>query len=130
MPRKVALLTLVSLSFLFTLPAWSGTPHLVLDINQVALPKSSNPNTLGVLGNSALFRVTLETAGALQGGLVKSDGTPAGTSMLKTFAGSGPENRAVTIGTRAFFDAAEDASGHQLWVTDGTSSGTRQVTSL
>lgn len=129
MPRKAALFSLFSFALLITNLASSGTPHLVLDINSVSTPKSSLPLAVGSLGNNAaLFRIDLSTLGVTRSGLVKSDGTSANTTTLKTFAGNGPLQRAMTLGTRAFFDAEE--GGHQLWVTDGTADGTRQVTTF
>jgi ELWxxDGT repeat protein len=130
MIRRAAISTLVLLSILIANLAAAGTPRLVLDINSVATPLSSYPSALGRLGNTALFRVDLWTGAGTRTDLVTSDGTSAGTKTLKTFAGYGPIGRTMTIGSRAFFDAKEDSSSDQIWVTDGTSAGTRQVTSL
>jgi ELWxxDGT repeat protein len=130
MARKAALVTLFSLLVFVQNLSSAGTPQLALDINPVATPLSSSPFALGRLGNTALFRVDLSIPGVTRGALVKSDGTPAGTATLRTFAGHGPADLAMTLGTRAFFSAEENGSGYQLWVTDGTADGTRQVTSF
>lgn len=127
--RVCARLTLAALSV--TPLAHAGTPHLVLDVNSVAEPISSEPRALGRLGGVELFRATLSTPEVPRAGLVKSDGTPAGTVIIKTFEGDGPREQPVmTIGTRAFFIAEETATGSQVWVTDGTAAGTRQVTNI
>lgn len=125
--RRVCALTAV----LLTPFAHAGSPHLVLDVNPISAPLSTEPHALGRLGGVELFRATLSPPEVPRVGLVKSDGTAAGTVTLKTFQGDGPAFQPVTvIGTRAFFRASETATGYQVWVTDGTPGGTRQVTSF
>ena len=132
MARKAALLGLVSLFALTTRLVSAGTPHLVQDINSFATPLSSRPTAIATLGPIGLFRAELRstTPGMIRTGLAISDGTPASAATLKTFAGRGPVYGGMTVGTRAFFDVEEDATGDQLWVSDGTAAGTRLLTSF
>ncbi len=54
-------------------------------------------------------------------GLWKSDGTAAGTVLIKAGGGS---TRITVVGGTAFFVADEAATGNELWKTDGTAAGT------
>jgi ELWxxDGT repeat protein len=64
--------------------------------------------------------------GAGQGVLLRTDGTPAGTSALRALSGtSGPE--IVAAGGRVFF--AVLGASHELWSTDGTPAGTVRLAS-
>jgi len=62
--------------------------------------------------------------------LWKSDGTDAGTSMVKDIRpgskGSDPALFAVIDG-RVFFSANDGSHGTRMWVSDGTEAGTSQV---
>ncbi|XXF81414.1 hypothetical protein P2318_17160 [Myxococcaceae bacterium GXIMD 01537] len=55
--------------------------------------------------------------------LWKSDGTPAGTVLVKD-VGSVPMNL-TNFGGRLFFTAADAEHGRELWVSDGTADGTQ-----
>ena len=61
----------------------------------------------------------------------RSDGTPAGTYLLKDiFPGSGSSVvhfNGKPIGSKIVFAAADDVHGEELWVTDGTTVGTTLV---
>ncbi|RKH84919.1 hypothetical protein D7Y21_23870 [Corallococcus sp. AB045] len=68
--------------------------------------------------------------------LWKSDGTTAGTVVVKAFP---PTNailgglrigRMTPVGSRLFFHCFEPALGWELWVSDGTEGGTRPVADL
>lgn len=63
-----------------------------------------------------------------------SDGTGAGTFRLKDIASSwAGDSRPTTftkVGSRVFFYASSETHGRELWVTDGTSGGTRLVIDL
>ncbi len=60
-----------------------------------------------------------------------SDGTSAGTVQLAQLAGGGPTGGvsfsevAVTDGERAWFVARNGSNGSEVWVTDGTPTGTQ-----
>jgi len=67
--------------------------------------------------------------------LWKSGGTEASTTEVRAFPAqppwSGPRVGALApAGDTLFFLAAEPATGNELWVTDGTSGGTRLVREL
>lgn len=115
--------------------AHAGTPHLVLDINQHAGVVSSNPASIGKLGDIALLGAQTPVNGTTSA-LIRSDGTAAGTYTLHTFEGTGPFTSAnavggapllMTVGSVAYFMANEKTTSNELWVTDGTSAGTHLV---
>ena len=64
-------------------------------------------------------------------GLWESDGTTAGTVVLKEInptGGSSTSPAALTVvGNRLFFTADDGTHGRELWVTDGTADGTAMV---
>jgi ELWxxDGT repeat protein len=69
--------------------------------------------------------------------LWRSDGTPAGTHLLRDICPGvcGIEHLSswanlATLGSRVYFAADDGAHGNELWVTDGTSAGTRMVIDL
>lgn len=57
--------------------------------------------------------------------LIATDGTTAGTVIVKQFRGTGPY--LVTTTDRVFFTATTDATGKELWSTDGTTAGTQAL---
>jgi ELWxxDGT repeat protein len=63
--------------------------------------------------------------------LWKTDGTPAGTVLVKgplpQADDSGPM---VALGTKVVFSGYDPSSGWELWITDGTSAGTTLITDL
>jgi trimeric autotransporter adhesin len=106
---------------------------LVKDIN---LGKSnSTPLFLTVAGGKLFFRATDSTGGTE---LWKSDGTAAGTVMVKDiFSGRTAANvlqnsnptQFTTFGNQLAFTAI-DTSGSELWISDGTELGTKQVKNI
>ncbi len=58
--------------------------------------------------------------------LWKTDGTEAGTSMVKVINAGGNASIEVlgTLGSKTVFKANDGIHGHELWVTDGTEAGT------
>src|SRR5262249_52417522 len=57
--------------------------------------------------------------------LWRTDGTAAGTLLLASFPDA---PRALTAaGAKLFFTAPKDANGEELWVSDGTRSGTKSL---
>ncbi|HEX5244753.1 MAG TPA: ELWxxDGT repeat protein, partial [Tepidisphaeraceae bacterium] len=62
-----------------------------------------------------------------------TDGTPAGTTLLKDInpgSGSSSPSEMVAIGNTVFFVANDGTDGWQLWRSDGTSDGTSMVTNF
>ena len=61
--------------------------------------------------------------------LYKSDGTVAGTVLVKDINPSGSSNldNLFVIGTTAYFRATDGTNGYELWKSDGTSAGTVMV---
>jgi len=86
------------------------------------------PFNTGALGKTLIFAAPNPTYGYE---LWKSDGTPAGTTLLKDItqgAGNSYFYRNVTqAGGLVFFSANDGVDGLELWCSDGTTSGTRQV---
>ncbi len=68
-------------------------------------------------------------------GLYRSDGTTAGTVLLRAVAPAFGFNRAETgfltaVGSQLFFTADDGVHGVELWKTDGTAAGTALVRDL
>jgi trimeric autotransporter adhesin len=81
----------------------------------------STINELVVVNNAVYF--TDETE------LYRTDGTTAGTTMVKDLNGSGfaaPKDL-VPFNNRLIFAAVGGDTGRELWITDGTADGTRLV---
>jgi len=110
--------------------AEAAVPALVRDINTFPTAVSSNPAYLGTLGGYSYLAATDGTHGIE---VWKTDGTAAGTTLLKDIAegaaSSNPTHFAV-VGSRAYFTAATlQPTQTSIWVTDGTSAGTHTLTS-
>ena len=79
---------------------------------------------VAVLGSTLLFAGLESTNG---GELWKSDGTTAGTVLVKDiFAGTGSSNITglITFKNRVLFSARSSGNDIELWITDGTGAGT------
>lgn len=101
----------------------SGT-QLVQDINPGAA--DSSPQYLTAVGNLVYFIATL-SGGSTPYALYKTDGTSSGTSFVDgvTLESSNSQPYLVNVsGTLAFSD------GSNLWTTNGTQAGTRQLSQL
>ena len=100
---------------------------------------SSSPNNMAVLGGRLVFAAQTDAAARE---VWISDGTAAGTTLLKDIqpgAGSSEPNSFVSAGGKVFFIAnrgpysfssAAEATGAELWVTDGTPAGTVMVKNI
>ena len=105
----------------------SGT-RVLKDINTV---QSGSASGIGVkLGNKWIFNAN---DGINGDELWVSDGTVSGTRMVRELQ-TGSENgkqssphQFYAAGDKVFFRAFSDATGWDLWVTDGTSAGTRAL---
>ncbi|WP_183101114.1 ELWxxDGT repeat protein [Nocardioides pelophilus] len=88
------------------------------------------PSQLTPVGGELFFVADDDVHGP---GLWKTDGSPRGTVLVKdTTPGNDPTGyfdhpiELVRVRNRLFF-AAHDQNGEELWVSDGTSAGTRMV---
>jgi ELWxxDGT repeat protein len=107
---------------------------LELNFGQFALLKEINPGNsssiatekgaMAQMGNVLFFSANTASNGVE---LWKTDGTPAGTVMIKDInpgtADSDPDHFFV-LGNQMFFTANDGVVGRELWITDGTESGT------
>jgi ELWxxDGT repeat protein len=79
---------------------------------------------IGKINNIAYF-YGFNNANMAQDGLWRTDGTPAGTYLLKAIVGIGKES--VVLNNKLYFVGNTSALGSELWVTDGTTNGTQIV---
>ncbi|HYE50155.1 MAG TPA: ELWxxDGT repeat protein, partial [Azospirillaceae bacterium] len=107
----------------------SAGTSLVLDINSGT--GHSVPSDFAAYGSKVLFAATGSASAGEE--LWISDGTSAGTSLLRNLntgssLGSSPSNITLLAGSTAVFSATGNGSGNtELWVTNGTSSGTSVI---
>ena len=91
-----------------------------------------NPAKLTVVGNAAYF-TAYEVEGSSGIELWKTDGTLAGTSVVKDIV-PGPADAAIdalfNVNGTLVFSADEAGVGRELWQSDGTNSGTRRIVDL
>jgi ELWxxDGT repeat protein len=74
-------------------------------------------NSIVSMGGNFYFNTTNE--------LWKSDGTTAGTVLIKQFQNSGSPAMTLTVGAgNLFFFANDGTTGFELWKSDGTTNGT------
>lgn len=83
---------------------------------------------VAVPADGQVFLEEVEDAGYRH--LYRTDGTPAGTVLLKARYQSPQGSRIVAVGSRAYFVAGDAPSGFELWTSDGTVDGTVQVADL
>ncbi len=109
----------------------SGTA-IVADLRAGAA--SSQPRALCVLqGSGGPFLLFAADDGVLGSELWRSDGTAAGTTLVRDIAQGSQSSdlRYLTpFAGRAVFAAFENATGVELWSTDGTAAGTSLVIDL
>jgi len=111
----------VLLSFLLSLAAFAATPYQVVDLKGVAdTAKGSSPQFFGTVRGIPLFLAATPSGVAIW----RTDGTAAGTSILKTTYGNGYFGGFVSNGDSAWFSCAPDGSGWALFKTDGTTTTT------
>lgn len=90
-------------------------------------PSTASDTPSASLGAHLVFRATTPTDGAE---LWISDGTPAGTRLLKDIrpgAGDGFPSEFVSFRGQVYFRASDGEHGTEPWVTDGTADGTRML---
>jgi len=112
----------------FSAAVHAGPTQLVKDIN---LTVSHNlPDEPVPFNGSWLLTLCARQADAIGCAPWISDGTPAGTRMLKQMTPNTMDIGAYTVlGAFAYF-LQTDGSGTYLWRTDGTEAGTQVVTAL
>jgi ELWxxDGT repeat protein len=100
----------------------TGTPHMVLDINPRTL--DSSPGGIVAVGSTAYFAASDGSSV----GLWKSDGTAAGTSLIKEFHTGGSDYQPIRYLTNMngtiYFSGNDGTNGRELWKSDGTVAGT------
>ena len=125
-PRGAFLLA--ALGLLACLPALAQPAHLVRDIDP-STPSSGVLSTTESVGVGSLFYFTFDD-GVHGVEVWRSDGTPAGTFLLKDiFPGncpSSPQSLTASGGLLYFVTSGPEA-GFQLWKSDGTPEGTSLV---
>ncbi len=102
------------------------TPTLVKDItpgNSSTIFGQNGSNPSGVIVNNTLFAV-------INFGLWKSDGTEAGTSILKNFSYPSELVGLAKAGNTVFFTEYLSSTNVRLWKTDGTIAGTVVVSNV
>lgn len=104
---------------------------LVKNINprDSARRPGSVPQNLTAVGDRLFFSATDGTRGRE---LWKSDGTKAGTVLVKNIAptGSGTPRDLTTMGRRVFFTADDGNRGRELWRSNGTKEDTVLVKNI
>lgn len=104
---------------LFKSNGTSATTVMVRDLSPGA--SSSNPSNLVNLAGTLYFSASMS---ATNSGLWKSNGTAATTTLVRNLQTSTDTIRdPLVIGNRIFFSAAQ-SNDRELWVSDGSLSGT------
>lgn len=97
--------------------------------NVVSITKDEKPLVV-TAGNLIFFTASSAAAGEE---LWVSDGTPAGTRMVKDIVpgSEGCDPKWLTVlGDKVFFSANTPEYGPELWVSDGTDAGTHLVKNI
>jgi len=103
---------------------------LVDELNFTELIPQQN-GILGELNGELIYAVGDQSSSSTEKyNLWKTDGTQAGTSLLKAFDGTGGYYGVVgrlihEFNGEIFFEAREPATGFEVWKTDGTAAGTQ-----
>ena len=107
--------------------ATDGTPEGTAPLFPPEGRPGSRASDLTLFQGSAWFFAA--TAGAR--GLWRSDGTAAGTVLVKEFTGFDPDfpesSFMPSFAGRLWFAASDGVHGHELWTSDGTAAGTVMV---
>jgi ELWxxDGT repeat protein len=122
--RVCCLVMSLLLGFALIVPAQAAGPaFLVKNINTTPNPSpSSSPANLVAIGNTVYFSALSKG----YRGLWKSDGTAAGTVLVKEINSTELTNLNGTL----FFVATDGITGNELWKSDGTAAGTVLVKAI
>src|SRR5712692_5540242 len=103
----------------------AGTPQLVKNINPDPAG-DSNPYGLTDVAGTLYFQANDGTHGYE---LWRSDGTKAGTTLVKDINPAGDSNPygLTDVAGTLYFEADDGTHGFELWRSDGTRAGTTQV---
>jgi ELWxxDGT repeat protein len=85
-------------------------------------------STFAILNNDIYF--TSDDGTGFGYGLWKSNGSLAGTVLLKPNISSSSGANYAVLGNTLFFDSNDGINGSELWTTDGTPAGTNMVINL
>ena len=120
-------LYLLSLLLLLVIKTLGQTAYRVKDINPGGQYSYSSPNKFTDVNGTLFFEAFTPSSG---GELWKSDGTDAGTTMVKEiYAGASNADiqKLKNINGVLYFTANDGVNGFELWKSDGTSAGTSMV---
>jgi trimeric autotransporter adhesin len=101
--------------------------QLLKDINTTLSLTGSNPANFTDVSGTVFFTASTPTFGTE---LWKSDGTPAGTVMVKDIQlgnGSSAPSSLINLNGKLYFSANDGVTGAELWTSDGTAAGTLLV---
>ncbi|MBD2438635.1 ELWxxDGT repeat protein [Nostoc sp. FACHB-110] len=109
----------------------NGVGRVKSDLN-VAPNIGFGPLGMTAVGNIIYF-TTYDSSTGLE--LWKSDGTDAGTVLVKDiWSGADPNNSIpdslVNFNGTLYFVASEPTNGREIWISDGTASGTRRLSNI
>jgi ELWxxDGT repeat protein len=104
---------------LWTMEGAHGTPRMVKDIRTGW--NGSNLSYFVSLGDYLFFTAYDDT---FTHRLWRTDGTEAGTEVVKGFGPQGSVYGLVAMGNELYFTAKDGVHGHELWKSDGTTAGT------
>lgn len=107
-----------------------GTPEGTVLVKDIDPLYDSSPREFAAFNGEVFFAASKFGLGSE---LWKTDGTEDGTVLVKdinakegAYNGSNPADL-IAVGESLFFVADDDIHGRELWVTDGTETGTRMV---
>lgn len=114
---------------LFISNGTTGTSGTVLLKDQIPGATGSRPAGLVAFNGKVYYAASSGVAGNVE--LCSTNGTAAGTGLFveinrSTTVGSAPAELTV-VGNKLYF-TANDGTGRRLWVTDGTTAGTKKLT--
>jgi trimeric autotransporter adhesin len=102
----------------------AGTAVVVTNLNPGGATEV--PILLGVLGNTALFTESSDSAGSVQ--IYAISGAGVEPQPLTTFTGGGGVRSGAIVASKQLYFVAENANySRSIWVSDGTGSGTHQI---